>query len=371
VSTLVLAHLTGYYAGRPTEKLGDLIKVALTISGGIGAAVALVVAYRRQRVTEAAHDLARSVAMATEHDAAERRITDLYLKAVEQLGSDKAPVRLGGLYGLERLAQDNPAHRQTVVNVVCAYLRMPYAPPQSSGAELSGTAVQDSETTTQSGRRSRVVVPDPREEREVRATAQRLLQDHLTLLDLAKTPDEVAARPPSPGHAFWPEMRLNLDGAYLEDFVLPYGMIKSSTFIGTNFAGRNTIFTAARILWGAEFNEAVFKSSSLFFQTKFGLPVSFSGARFASEVEFRGSEFGSVDFTKAIFAGRTVFDEATFSVPGAAFGFRDAVFSAGVTGLMENPAFAGWAFQPLPEQPHLMHVVPVEDSGHDSGETPG
>ena len=65
--------------------------------------------------------------MLTDRDATERRITELYTKAVEQLGSDKAPVRLGGLYALERLAQDNPAHRQTIVNVICAYLRMPFS----------------------------------------------------------------------------------------------------------------------------------------------------------------------------------------------------------------------------------------------------
>jgi hypothetical protein len=51
---------------------------------------------------------------------ARQRITDLYIKPVEQLGSDKAPVRLGGLYALERLAQGNPDQRQTIVNVPCA-----------------------------------------------------------------------------------------------------------------------------------------------------------------------------------------------------------------------------------------------------------
>ncbi|MGH3876098.1 MAG: hypothetical protein ACRDSK_03580 [Actinophytocola sp.] len=41
-------------------------------------------------------------------------------------------VGLGGLSALERLAQDSadPALRQTVVNVVCAYLRMPYTEPE-------------------------------------------------------------------------------------------------------------------------------------------------------------------------------------------------------------------------------------------------
>ncbi len=80
-----------------------------------------MLAFRRQRHQEVA-------TVWTDADATERRITELYTKAVEQLGSEKAPVRLGGLYALERLAQDNPDHRQTIVNVICAYLRMPFSP---------------------------------------------------------------------------------------------------------------------------------------------------------------------------------------------------------------------------------------------------
>ena len=61
-------------------------------------------------------------------DATGRPLTEEYTKAVEQLGSNKAPVRFDGLYALERLAQDNPARRQTIVDVICAYLRMPFSP---------------------------------------------------------------------------------------------------------------------------------------------------------------------------------------------------------------------------------------------------
>jgi hypothetical protein len=53
-------------------------------------------------------------------------------------GSDKAPVRLAGLYALERLAQNNEYQRQTIVNVVCAYLRMPYQPPRTGQYRLIG-----------------------------------------------------------------------------------------------------------------------------------------------------------------------------------------------------------------------------------------
>ncbi len=64
--------------------------------------------------------------------AQSQQVTESYAKAVEQLGHAEAPVRLGAMYALERLAQDNPSRRQTIVDVLCAYLRMPYAPPMPS-----------------------------------------------------------------------------------------------------------------------------------------------------------------------------------------------------------------------------------------------
>ncbi|WP_336215879.1 hypothetical protein [Nonomuraea sp. LPB2021202275-12-8] len=42
--------------------------------------------------------LQRHKELATTHDAAERRVTELYTKAAEQLGNAPAPVRLAGLY---------------------------------------------------------------------------------------------------------------------------------------------------------------------------------------------------------------------------------------------------------------------------------
>ena len=45
-----------------------------------------------------------------------------------------------GLYALERLGQANPAHRQTFVNIVCAYLRTPF---DVSGSTLVRTAAEE------------------------------------------------------------------------------------------------------------------------------------------------------------------------------------------------------------------------------------
>jgi len=35
------------------------------------------------------------------------QVTDRYTKAIEQLGSDKLDVRIGGIYALERIARDS------------------------------------------------------------------------------------------------------------------------------------------------------------------------------------------------------------------------------------------------------------------------
>ena len=44
----------------------------------------------------------------TDRDATERRMAELYTRAAEQLGNDKAPVRLGGLYALEGSLRTTP-----------------------------------------------------------------------------------------------------------------------------------------------------------------------------------------------------------------------------------------------------------------------
>jgi hypothetical protein len=51
------------------------------------------------------------------------QITDRYTKAIEQLGSDKLDVRLGGIYALERIAKDSERDHPTVVEVLSAFVR--------------------------------------------------------------------------------------------------------------------------------------------------------------------------------------------------------------------------------------------------------
>ena len=58
-----------------------------------------------------------------------RMLNERFATAAGQLGGDKpTAVRLAGVYAMAALADDWPKNRQTCVDVLCAYLRLPYDP---------------------------------------------------------------------------------------------------------------------------------------------------------------------------------------------------------------------------------------------------
>jgi hypothetical protein len=266
----------------------ELVKTAFAAGAGAGGLVALVLAGRRQWSAERA-------ANATAHDAAERRITELYAKAAEQLGSDKAAVRLAGFYALERLAQDNPGHRETIVSLFCAYLRMPPA----EGAE----------------------------EDQVRFTAQRIMAQHLRP---DRTPGGQVTNP-----RFWPGLDLDLEGAVLSSFSLAGCEIHAGYFWRTKFTGRETRFDRARFRGNARFDDAEFGAYALFRDAEFQANVRFDDAVFLDVAAFGGPPFSDTDvkfgggevggavfhgdtsFAGVRFAGETRFTGAEFRRGGA------------------------------------------------------
>src|SRR5215813_4516728 len=51
-----------------------------------------------------------------------------FATAADKLGSEAPAVRLAGVYAMAGLADDWPENRQTCVDVLCGYLRLPYDP---------------------------------------------------------------------------------------------------------------------------------------------------------------------------------------------------------------------------------------------------
>ncbi|RZT82529.1 pentapeptide repeat protein [Micromonospora violae] len=288
-------------AGNATSKTDrsrlqiESIKYGLGIAASGGAVAALLLAVRRQRLSESMHQLAIQTQAHTEADAAERRVTELYTKAVEQLGSPDAAVRLGGMYALERVAQSNIGQRQTVVNVFCAYLRMPYTPPSKLPPTVDAA-----------------VVKEAKEELEVRSGAQDILTKHLEELGKEGPMKREDLPDPSPSSWFWPGMSINLAGAYLRDFRILRGYVETAKFSGAIFAGEanfeSTCFHSASWWHDVTFQDhATFRNADFYVarfdgKTVFDGPADFTGVRFRGVAWFNNVKFqGKVSFSNADF----------------------------------------------------------------------
>lgn len=275
----------------------DALRTGLSIGIGGGGSLALYVSWRRQRAAEITLAQA-ATALAqkdrdhehTEADARERRITDLYTKSVEQLGSDKAPVRLGGLYALERLAQDNPVQRQTIVNVLCAYLRMPYVMPGEEPDSDADAALWDAH-------RERL------QEREVRLAAQRILAHHLRPgVDRKRL-----------NATFWPGVELDLTNATLIDLDFAKVAIRAAQFAKARFNGYAD-FNFAQFGDAAGFYEARFGGAARFEEVQFEGVANFGRARFSGIAHFKKAKFGDdAVFVAARFSDTVSFDGALFA----------------------------------------------------------
>ncbi|MBE1566602.1 pentapeptide repeat-containing protein [Nonomuraea africana] len=110
-----------------TELSGDKLATALdairgralAILTGIAALVAVYYTARNARTAREALQLSQENLRLSEQG----HVTDRYTKAIEQLGSEKADIRLGGIYALERIAHDSPRDRQTILDVLCTFVR--------------------------------------------------------------------------------------------------------------------------------------------------------------------------------------------------------------------------------------------------------
>nr|WSU79085.1 pentapeptide repeat-containing protein [Streptomyces anulatus] len=286
----------GATAKLDAKTLFDLVKLSFGVVAGAGALVALVVAYRRQRVDEAGA-----------HREATRLHTERFSQAVDKLGSDSPAVRLGGVHALAGLADDAPDNslRQTCIDVLCAYLQLPFTPDPGTD-------------------------PAHQEEhhrylafRKVRHTILRLIGDHY--------------RRPKGTHRSWQGCDLDLTGVTIDgdmDFAGATFSGGSTSFASATFSGGSTSFASATFSGGeVSFDNATFSGGEVSFDnaTFSGGEVSFAGATFSrSTVFFPDATFsgGTVYFDLAEFSrGNVYFGGATFS--GGDVSFRSATFSGG------------------------------------------
>jgi hypothetical protein len=201
-----------------------------------------------------------------------RTLNERFATAGEQLGNDKPTIRLAGVYAMAVLADDWTENRQTCVDMLCAYLRMPYEPDPGDGA------IPEEQRAFQASR-------------EVRQTVIQVITAHLK--------DGAAVS--------WQGLNFDFTGVAFD----------GGDFSGAVFSGGTVNFTGAVFSGGTvKFNGARFSGGRVnFIGTEFsGGTVNFNGARFSG---------GTVNFTGAVFSGgRVYFNYAVFS--GGKVDFSDA-----------------------------------------------
>ncbi|MEU9456746.1 pentapeptide repeat-containing protein [Streptomyces sp. NPDC048277] len=106
----------------PVEALESLTKIRSTVLQAVqGIVVVGGVLVTAGTLLYTAH----SVRLAEENLDTTRdgQVTDRYNSAIENIGSKSEDVRIGGMYALQRIAEDSPHDRPTVVRVLGAFVR--------------------------------------------------------------------------------------------------------------------------------------------------------------------------------------------------------------------------------------------------------
>jgi hypothetical protein len=174
-STSALLLVTGWLLADPTVTKADALKTGGLAGGAVLALHALWINDRRRRTEEARHEVELSRAQQDRDRIGDER----FAKAIELLGHDADQVRVGGLLALAGLARSRPSYGQTVVDVLCSYLRRPFAHPayELLPDDPAQAAIEPGERWP-----AELILAADRE-RQVRLTAQRLIADLLADLD--------------------------------------------------------------------------------------------------------------------------------------------------------------------------------------------
>jgi uncharacterized protein YjbI with pentapeptide repeats len=244
------------------------VSEALRTGGLAGASVVALYALwlndRRRRVEEDRQ------AVEEERLRVERGRTshERFARAIEMLGHDADQVRVGAMHALAGLTRDTPSYTQTVIDVLCAYLRRPFF--HHAYYRDGHNSDRNDFADPGRGRLSEEEAVDDRE-RQVRLAAQRVLVD---LLPVAGSDG--------------PDYDLDLTGASLEFLDL------ECRRLGGLFA-RRAIFHGITRMCGAEFagramfTGAVFRGRLELGDVRFHAGVSLQKCSLAGPVDLTGS----------------------------------------------------------------------------------
>ena len=229
---------------------------------------------------------------------AERR--ERYTKAVEQLGDEKAPIRMGGVYTLvglvdewleeDKLSEDERIKEgQVIINSLCAYIRSPFT-LASHYDELS----RDTPTSegTYKDREQEFYAEKAILDSEADVRLGIIKEIHYRLQDPEKN---------TPGT--WSDFEYDFSGS---TFFYPVDLSDSYYLKSVNFGGsiyQNT----------ADFSGSTYQNTASFGGSTYQRWANFSDSTYQGWISFGGSIYqGSTYFVGSVYPGLTSFGSSTY-----------------------------------------------------------
>ena len=294
----------------------------LYITGGAIAVMGLIETFRKNNNEKLKNDQEKEK-NDKEHERwvkAERR--ERYTRAVGQLGDEKAPIRMGGVYALIRLVDDWLEEKslsdderlkegQVIINNLCAYIRSPFT-LASRYDELS------KDSPTPEG-----IYKDNQQEfytdkAEFKAEADIRLGIIKEIHDRIQGPDKN-----TPGA--WSDFEYDFSGS---TFFYPIDLTNSyyakpinfsdSTYQGGAYFSGSIYKDVADIggstyQGGADFGGSIYQSRADFSGSTYHGRADFGGSIYQSRADFSGSTYhGRADFGDSIYQSRAYFSDSTY-----------------------------------------------------------
>ena len=309
-----------------------------------GAALVLLETYRKNANDRAKANADIKAALKNqEHQAevlkerkAERR--ERYTKAVEQLGNEKAPVRMGGVYTLiglvdEWLLDENLDYTekvregQVIVNNLCAYIRSPFT-LTSYYDELSEDAPSLEGSYKDKKEEFYVDKAILDSEADVRLSIIKEIHDRI------QVPDKN-----TPGA--WSDFEYDFSGS---TFFYPIDLTNSYYAKPINFSGSTykgwANFTDSTYQALANFTGSTYQALANFSGSTYQALANFTGSTYQDEAYFTDSTYqGWADFRGSTYQGWADFTGSTYQ---ALADFTDSTYEGWAN--FSDSTYQGWAY---------------------------
>ena len=332
----------------------------LYITGGAIAVVGLIETFRKNNNEKLKNDQDKEK-NDREHlrqVRADRR--ERYTKAVEQLGDEKAPIRMGGVYTLVGLVdewledesiekyEDRLKEGQVIINNLCAYIRSPFT-LASHYDELSNP------TPTPKG-----IYKDKKE--KFYADKATLDSEADVRLSIIKEIHDRLQGPEENTPGTWSDFEYDFSGS---TFFYPIDLTNSYYAKPINFSGSTykgwANFSDSTYQGRANFNDSTYKGWANFNDSTYQDGADFRGSTYQGWADFSGSTYqgwayfsgstyqGGANFNGSTYQGGANFNGSTYqawanftdSTYQALADFRDSTYQAETD--FRDSTYKGWA----------------------------